>query len=122
MWVTATTAAAGRTVLKKGTGGMMLAKHITDSLKKNIPITEESVKLAIRQTIKYSPQLPYYSTLSHSYFTLDGKQYEKTVVNPKLYELRSLLEAIEDEIVTTTALRDLGYRNLEWLFKLVAAK
>lgn len=100
----------------------MLAKHITDSLKKNIPITEESVKLAIRQTIKYSPQLPYYSTLSHSYFTLDGKQYEKTVVNPKLYELRSLLEAIEDEIVTTTALRDLGYRNLEWLFKLVAAK
>lgn len=101
----------------------LLAKHITDSLKKKTPITEKSVKVALRQTsARYSPELSYYSESNPSYFTLGDKKYEKIVVDPRLRELKLLLSISEDEIITSSALRDLGYRNLEWLFKLVAAK
>lgn len=60
----------------------------------------------------------YSPALRSSSFEIDGQKYYKghPVVDPRLKALRSALEVINEDEVSTSALTNFGFRNLEWFF------
>lgn len=61
---------------------------------------------------------PWYSEFSDSSFTLNGKQYNNEVSqSARLESLRGFLLAVEDDVVTPAALKSMGFKDLNWLFR-----
>jgi hypothetical protein len=87
------------------------------------PITQEMVGKCFRdlpESLKgHYDTLAYCKNSNLPSFTLnDGTAFKgKPVPDKRLDTLRRLLESIADEYVSTSALADLGFRNLEWLYQ-----
>lgn len=70
----------------------------------------------------YRHSLPTWSSpagnnLDSTNFTYKDKKWEPHKLPYQFLHLRRLLEAIEDEFITTSALKEMGFRNLESLFR-----
>jgi hypothetical protein len=61
--------------------------------------------------------VPFWQEYDSPSFTIGGITYNKPKLDPRLDSLRSLLETIVEDEFSTSALADLGWRNLSWLYE-----
>lgn len=97
---------------------------LSQKIKTKSPLTKQDMKNAGIYSRWSSGEIDLraYSEFTSGSFELDGKKYSanEPTLNTDLLSLRKVLEAIDDDVVTTSALAALGFRNLEWFFKRAA--
>lgn len=95
----------------------VLRDFLTQKLKTKSTITAEEVReLGFRDRYN-SNEFGWFSPSGSRRFEVDGKFYDGYPVVPAaLGNLRVALSVIEDADVSTSALANLGFRNLEWFF------
>lgn len=105
-----------------------LADLIRVKVRAKQPIAEDEVAAIFKSidgmfgNTRYGRTVVYHTDYTSTHFTVNGVNYNgRPVVNPKLAALRKMLEAIEDDTVTPSALKGLGFDKLEWLFSRAVA-
>jgi len=95
----------------------VLRDFLTQKLKTKSTITADEIReLGFRDRYG-SNEFNWFSSSISRRFEIDGKSYDGYPVMPTaLGNLRAALSVIEDAEVSTSALANLGFRNLEWFF------
>lgn len=95
---------------------------LKDCVQKRKPVTRELIQECFgKSNFGYSGYFPYWAgtqdTVSFKYKGNDWSPYKPI---PEYLHLRRLLTSVEDEYITTSALKEMGFRNLEALFRKAA--
>lgn len=102
-----------------------LRDYLSKALKNDAPIREEEVKVAMNDRGRYGVTLPdfYNDKIPNGSFSAGGKTYHSDRLASgltDLYALRDFLNALENDRVTWSALKAIGFEKLEWVFRLGA--
>jgi hypothetical protein len=89
-----------------GPGFALLANRIKDKIRKDRPITASDIPPEIMD--KWGNRIQYFSPEK-------PRKYEASLEDLKT--LRGTLEAVTDETITTTGLREIGFKNISTLFR-----
>lgn len=95
---------------------------LTKKLRLGVPITQDEVKaLGFRNRWNSLDFEFYHEPFRTTSFMVGGKTYNGyPQADGQLKQLRSALEVILDEEVSTSALANMGFRNMEWFWRKAA--
>lgn len=102
-----------------------LATLIRDRIRRKQPITRGEINAVFRgldgvhfKDGHNGSDIVCWADHGSTMFDLDGQSYRgRPVPDRQLPALKKFLESVEDETVSPTALKSLGFEKLEWLFR-----
>jgi hypothetical protein len=101
-----------------------VADLIGASIELGQPITETDINKCFHDVPEsefksWSNKRAYWHELHSKTFTFEGTSYSPVTLDKRLLQLEKALDTVKGDEVSTSALRDMGFRNLEWFFRSV---